>query len=42
MREVFQDFKYTLRLWASRPWYAGLAITALANVKVFRAIGRTM
>jgi hypothetical protein len=29
-REVFQDFKYTLRLWASRPWHAGLAVTALA------------
>ena len=29
-REVFQDFKYTLRLWASRPWHAGLATTALA------------
>jgi hypothetical protein len=25
-RQVFQDFKYTLRLWASRPWHAGLAV----------------
>ena len=31
-REVFQDFKFTLRLWANRPWHAGLAITALANL----------
>jgi hypothetical protein len=29
-REVLQDFRYTLRLWAGRPWHAGLAITALA------------
>jgi putative ABC transport system permease protein len=29
-REVFQDFSYTLRRWAGRPWHAGLAITALA------------
>jgi len=42
-REVFQDFKYTLRLWASRPWHAGLAITALAigigaNTGVFSVV----
>ena len=29
-REVFQDFRYTLRLWANRPWHAGFAIAALA------------
>jgi len=29
-REVFQDFRYALRLWYRRPWHAGLAITALA------------
>ncbi len=29
-REVFQDFRYTLRLWARRPWHLGLATTALA------------
>jgi len=27
---MFQDLKYTLRLWASRPWQAGFAIAALA------------
>jgi putative ABC transport system permease protein len=27
---MFQDLKYTLRLWASRPWHAGFAIAALA------------
>lgn len=42
-REVFQDFKYTLRLWASGPWHAGLAITALAigigaNTGVFSVV----
>jgi putative ABC transport system permease protein len=42
-REVFQDFKYTLRLWASRPWHAGLATTALAigigaNTGVFSVV----
>jgi putative ABC transport system permease protein len=41
--EVFQDFRYTLRLWASRPWQAGLAITALAigigaNTGVFSVV----
>lgn len=42
-REVFQDFKYTLRLWASRPWHPRLAITALAigigaNTGVFSVV----
>lgn len=42
-REVFQDFKYTLRLWASRRRHAGLAITALAigigaNTGVFSVV----
>ena len=42
-REVFEDFKYTLRLWTSRPWHAGLAITALAigfgaNTRVFSVV----
>ena len=42
-REVFHDFKYTLRLWASRPWHAGLTITALAigigaNTGVFSVV----
>ena len=42
-REVFQDLKYTLRLWASRPWHAGFAITALAigigaNTGVFSVV----
>ena len=42
-REVFQDFRYTLRLWASRPWHAGFAITALAigigaNTGVFSVV----
>ncbi len=42
-REVFQDLKYTLRLWASRPWNAGLAIAALAigigaNTGVFSVV----
>ncbi len=42
-REVFQDLKYTLRLWASRPWHAGLAIAALAigigaNTGVFSVV----
>jgi hypothetical protein len=41
--EVFQDFRYTLRLWASRPWHAGFAITALAigigaNTGVFSVV----
>src|SRR5262245_59429746 len=29
-RDLFQDVKHTLRLWARRPWYAGFAVTALA------------
>jgi putative ABC transport system permease protein len=42
-REVFQDFKFTLRLWAARPWQAALAITALgigigANTGVFSVV----
>jgi len=42
-REVFQDLQYTLRLWASRPWHAGFAITALAigigaNTGVFSVV----
>ena len=42
-REVFQDLKYTLRLWASRPWHAGFAIAALAigigaNTGVFSVV----
>ena len=42
-REVFQDLKYALRLWASRPWHAGLAIAALAigigaNTGVFSVV----
>jgi putative ABC transport system permease protein len=42
-RQVFQDFKFTLRLWAARPWQAALAITALAigigaNTGVFSVV----
>jgi predicted permease len=42
-REVFQDLKYTLRLWAGRPWHAGFAIAALAigigaNTGVFSVV----
>ena len=38
-----QDFRYTLRLWASRPWHAGFAIAALAigigaNTGVFSVV----
>ena len=29
-REVLQDFRYALRLWARRPWHAGFTIAALA------------
>src|ERR1700692_1533912 len=41
--EVFQDLRHTLRLWASRPWHAGFAITALAigigaNTSVFSVV----
>jgi predicted permease len=42
-REVLQDFRYTLRLWVSRPWHAGFAIAALAlgigaNTGVFSVV----
>jgi predicted permease len=42
-REMFQDFKYSLRLWASRPWHAGFAFAALAigigaNTGVFSVV----
>jgi predicted permease len=42
-REVFQDLKFTIRLWATRPWQAALAITALAigigaNTGVFSVV----
>ena len=42
-RKAFQDFKYTLRLWACRPWHAGFAIAALAigigaNTGVFSVV----
>jgi predicted permease len=42
-QEVFQDFRYALRLWANRPWHAGLAIAALAigigaNTGVFSVV----
>src|SRR5437868_3303784 len=30
-REVFQDARHTLRLWAGRPWHTGFAIAALAT-----------
>jgi len=40
---VFQDLKYAIRLWASRPWHAGFAIAALAigigaNTGVFSVV----
>jgi putative ABC transport system permease protein len=40
---VFQDLKYALRLWATRPWHAGFAIAALAigigaNTGVFSVV----
>jgi putative ABC transport system permease protein len=40
---VFQDLKYTLRHWISRPWHAGFAIAALAigigaNTGVFSVV----
>ena len=40
---MFQDLKYTLRLWASRPWHAGFAVAALAigigaNTGVFSVV----
>jgi predicted permease len=42
-REVFQDLRYTPRLWASRPWQAGFVIAALAigigaNTGVFSVV----
>src|SRR5579863_1514532 len=42
-REMLQDFRYTLRLWATRPWHAGFAIAALAigigaNMGVFSVV----
>ena len=42
-REALQDFRYTLRLWAGRPWHAGFAIAALAigigaNTGVFSVV----
>jgi putative ABC transport system permease protein len=42
-REALQDFRYTLRLWARRPWHAGFAILALAigigaNTGVFSVV----
>jgi putative ABC transport system permease protein len=40
---MFQDFKYSLRLWAGRPWHTGFAIAALAigigaNMGVFSVV----
>lgn len=40
---MFQDLRYTLRLWARRPWQAGFAIAALAigigaNTGVFSVV----
>jgi len=40
---MLQDFKYTLRLWAGRPWHTGFAIAALAigigaNTGVFSVV----
>jgi predicted permease len=42
-REVVQDLKHTLRLWANRPWHTGFAIVALAigigaNTGVFSVV----
>ena len=42
-REVLQDLKFTLRLWARRPWHAGFAVAALAigigaNTAVFSVV----
>ncbi|SPE36954.1 conserved membrane hypothetical protein [Candidatus Sulfopaludibacter sp. SbA6] len=42
-REVSQDVRHTLRLWASRPWHTALAIAALAigigaNTGVFSVV----
>src|ERR1035438_7568131 len=43
VREVAQDTRHTLRLWARRPWHAGFAILALAigigaNTGVFSVV----
>src|SRR5882672_7920264 len=40
---MFQDCKYTLRLWSNRPWHAAFAIAALAigigaNMGVFSVV----
>jgi putative ABC transport system permease protein len=40
---MLQDLKYTLRLWAGRPWHTGFAIAALAigigaNTGVFSGV----
>src|SRR2546425_5947879 len=42
-REVYQDVRHTLRLWASGPWHTGFAIAALAigigaNTGVFSVV----
>ncbi len=42
-REVWQDARHTVRLWAHRPWHTGFAITALAigigaNTGVFSVV----
>ena len=42
-RDMFQDLKYTLRLWAGRPWHTGFAMAALAigigaNAGVFSVV----
>lgn len=42
-RDVFQDLKYALRLWAIRPWHLGFTIAALAigigaNTGVFSVV----
>src|SRR5439155_9620331 len=42
-REVSQDVRHTLRLWARRPWHTGFAIAALAigigaNTGVFSVV----
>ena len=43
LREVLQDARHTLRLWANRPWQTGFAILALAigigaNTGVFSVV----
>ena len=43
LREVSQDARHTLRLWANRPWHTGFAIAALAigigaNTGVFSVV----